>query len=281
MNNCLLFVFLYLMFSSIYNVVYKVISQNMKKAGSLTVLIEIVGSITSLTLMFLFKFKLPNNKFIYLLVLLSIIFYTIQNRLATTSRSKIKASSYGILKQISSIVVFFLGILFLKEDVTIRRVIAFILLLLSNVVAFYSPFKNKFNKYLILGVFANIFLGVAMFLDIITSKSFNISFYIFLILFIPALINLFFEKISFNDLKTEWISNNKKLIILTGMCFPIMTITKLYAYKLGEVSFITPLCSLTVILNVLMSYVFLNEKVNVFKNLIASTLIVIGLILLQ
>ena len=120
-----------------------------------------------------------------------------------------------------------------------------------------------------------------MFLDIITSKSFNISFYIFLILFIPALINLFFEKISFNDLKTEWISNNKKLIILTGMCFPIMTITKLYAYKLGEVSFITPLCSLTVILNVLMSYVFLNEKVNVFKNLIASTLIVIGLILLQ
>lgn len=60
-----------------------------------------------------------------------------------------------------------------------------------------------------------------------------------------------------------------------------MIISQLRAYQLGNVTVIAPLCALTVILNVIVGYLFLNEKDNLLRKIISEILIIISIILIK
>ena len=49
-----------------------------------------------------------------------------------------------------------------------------------------------------------------------------------------------------------------------------MIVVQLRAYQLGETTSVAPLCALTVIGNVLIVYLFLKERNNLLKKLIAA-----------
>lgn len=53
------------------------------------------------------------------------------------------------------------------------------------------------------------------------------------------------------------------------------------AYQLGNVTVIAPLCALTVILNVIVGYLFLNEKDNLLRKIISAIIIIISIILIK
>lgn len=280
-ENAYLFLFFYLIFTVIFNESYKVVSQNMKSAASLTVLVELIAGISSLIWVFLFKLKFPTDFKVYLFLGLAIIFYTIQNRLATYARSGMDASSYSIIKQLSNVFVFIMGFVFFKEELTLQKIIGAILLIGSNIIIFYQKGSWKNNRYLLVGVIANVCMGIALFLDVNTSNSFNLAFYVSITLLIPALLIFIIEKVKIKEIIYEWNMNFKKIILLTGLSWSLMMLTKLKAYQLGKVTKIAPLCSLTVILNVLFAFLFLKNKENLFKKLIASILIVIGVFLIK
>ena len=54
-----------------------------------------------------------------------------------------------------------------------------------------------------------------------------------------------------------------------------------FSNKLGKVTIVAPLSSLGVILNVIVSYLFLKEKDNLFKKIIASLLVMLGIFLIK
>lgn len=60
-----------------------------------------------------------------------------------------------------------------------------------------------------------------------------------------------------------------------------MRISQLRVYQLGNVTVIAPLCALTVILNVIVGYLFLNEKDNLLRKIISEILIIISIILIK
>lgn len=281
LENPYFFLILYLIVTVIFNETYRLITQNMKKPGALTVLLELIAGTCSLFLFPFFEIKIPNNPKIYFLLGLAIIFYAIQNRLATIARSGMDASSYGILKQISNIFVIIMGFLFLKEELVIKKLIGAILLIGSNILIFYQKGTWKRNHYLFLGIIANLCMGMALFLDINVSNSFNLAFYVTLILYIPSILTLLTEKIHINEILVEWKSNSKYLILLTGVNWSLMLITKLMAYQLGKVTQIAPLCSLTIILNVIFAFIFLRNRQNIGKKLLAGILVTFGIFLLK
>ena len=49
-------------------------------------------------------------------------------------------------------------------------------------------------------------------------------------------------------------------MLLTGTTWGISIVTSLRAYQLGNVTIIAPLCALTVMLNVIVGYLFLKER---------------------
>lgn len=281
LKDAYLFLFFYLITTVIFNESYKVVSQRMKSAGALTILVEMIAGIFSLLWVPFFEVKFPTDFKIYLFLGLAIIFYAIQNRLATTARSGMEASAYSIIKQLSNVFVIMMGFLFLKEELTIQKIIGSILLIGSNVLIFYQRGTWKNNRYLLLGILANLCMGMVLFLDVNTSDSFNLAFYVSITLLFPAILVFTIEKIKIKEIIREWKINSKNFILLTGICWSLMMITKLRSYQLGEVTKIAPLCSLTVILNVLFAFIFLKSRKNILKKLIASIFIILGVFLIK
>lgn len=281
LNSLQFYIIVYLIFSSIFNQSYKITTKNMKNPGALAILIELISSIFCIFLIPLFEIKFPTDYKIYIFLFIAIIFYTLNNRLSTTARSGMSASNYTILKQLSTVFMILSGIMFLKEPFILNKFIGAILIIFSNILVFYKKNNFKFNKYLILGVLANISLAIALFLDINYSNEFNLAFYVLLTFLIPSILIFIFERIKIKDIILEYKNSNTKIIFLAAISWVLMMISKLKSYQIGDIIVVAPLCSLTVILNVIFEYFFLKEKDNLLKKLLAGILIIIGIILIK
>ena len=281
LNNWLLYVILYLVITTAFTQSYKIATKTLKKTGALTVQLELIAAISALLLCPLFDFKFPTDIKIYIFLGLSIVFYTIKDRLDTTVIKGTEASIFNIIQQLSTVFMIFAGLIFFKEPFIINKFIGAILIILSNVLIFYKKGEGKLNKYIIFGILANISFAIALFLDVNISDNFNLAFYASITLGVPAVLIFTFERIKISDIKNEFKNGNKKAILLTAILWPLTIITNLRAYQLGNVTIVAPLCALTVILNVIVGYLFLNERNNLLKKIISAILIIVSIILIK
>lgn len=281
LNNWLLYVLFYLVLATMFTQFYKIATKTLKKAGALTILLQMIAGVSVLILCPLFEFKIPTDVKIYIMLGLSIIFYTISDRINTTVRSGIEASTFSMLKQLSTTFMIFAGLIFFKEEFVLTKFIGAMLIIFSNILIFYRKGKFEFNQYILLGVLANIAYTVALFLDVNISEGFNLPIYVALTLIIPAMLIMIFERIKPSEIKNELVNGNKKAIFITALSWGIMIVSQLRAYQLGNVTIVAPLCALTVILNVIVGYLFLNEKDNLLRKIISAIIIIISIILIK
>lgn len=277
----LVYVILYLIFAVIFNQAYKVSTKTLTKPGALTILLEVIGSLAILLLIPFFEIKFPTDPKVYLFLGLSIIFYTVNDRLNTTVRSGIEASTFSIIHQLATVFMIFAGVLFFKDPFVLNKFIGAILIVFSNILIFYKKGNGKPNKYIVLGLIANLFFTVALFLDVNISDNFNLPIYVALTLGVPAILIFVFERIKFSDIKEEFKNGNRKAILITSLSWSLSIIAQLRAYQLGNVSVVAPLCALSVILNVIVGYFLLKEKENLPKKILAAILIILGIILIK
>ena len=92
---------------------------------------------------------------------------------------------------------------------------------------------------------------------------------------------MIFERIKPSEIKDEFANGNKKAIAITASTWAMAIITQLRAYQLWNVTIITPLCALPVILNVIVGYLFLKERDNLVRKIISAILIIISIILIK
>lgn len=281
-NNWIVYVILYIVFATIFTQFYKIATKTLTKSGALTVLLELIGTISVLLLTPLFDMKFPKDSKVYLFLGLSIIFYAITDRVNTTVRSGIEASTFSMLKQLSTTFMILAGLVFLKEEFVLTKFVGAMLIIFSNVFIFFKKGNMKFNRYILLGILANLSFTVALFLDVNISDNFNLPFYVAMTLGIPAILIAIFERIKISDIKNEFKNGNKKAIFITGITWSIGILLQLRAYQLGgNVSVVAPLCALTVISNVIFGYVFLKEKDDLWKKIIAAVVIMMSIVLIK
>ncbi len=281
LDNWGFYVVLYIVLSTIFTQFYKISTKNLNNAGALTVVLEMIGVIAALLICPFFAIKFPSDIKVYAFLGLSIIFYAITDRVNTTVRSGIEASTFSMLKQLSTTFMILAGIAFAKEDFILHKFIGAMLIIFSNVFIFYRKGQFKMNRYIWLGVLANIAYTIALFLDVNISDNFNLPFYVALTLGIPAFLICFVERIKFSEIKNEFKKADKKVIFTTGITWSLSIIAILRAYQLQNVSIVAPIGSLTVISNVVVGYLFLNEKDNLLRKIIAGILIVISIVLIK
>lgn len=281
MNSWVTFVFLYLILATIFDQTYKIATKKMIKSGALTVLLELLASVLVLILFPFFEIKFPTDIKVYLFLGLSIIFYAVSDRLNTDVRKGVEASTFSIMKQLSTVFMTFSGFLFFKEQFIISKFIGAVLIILSNIIIFYRKGDGKFNKYVGLGIISNICYTIALFLDVNYSECFNLPFYVMLTLGVPAILIVIIERIKFSDLKNEFQKENRLPILITAIAWSSCIVAQLRAYQLGNVSIVAPLCSLVVIINVIVGYIFLKERNDLFKKILAAGLIILGILLIK
>ncbi len=279
--NYIIFVILYLILAVIFDQSYRIVAKSLTKSGPLTVILELIGAGSILLLSPFFKITFPTDIRVYILLGLSIIFYTIVDRLNTIVRSGMEASTFSVIRQLSTAFMIFAGFIFFKEPFIISKFVGAILIILSNILVFYKKGTAKIDKYVVLGILANLFFTIALFLDVNISNNFNLAFYVAITLGIPSILIFIFEKIKISDLKTEFRNGNKKMMIITAISWSTSIMATLKAYELGPASVVAPLCALAVILNVLFGYIFLKERKDVKKKVLASLFIILGVLLIQ
>ena len=279
--NWIIFVGIYLTVGVIFDQFYKIATKSLTKPGALTALLQMIGATTVLLISPFFEMTFPTDIKVYFFLGLAIIFYTISDRLNTTVRTGIEASTFSIIRQLSTVFMIFAGLIFLKEPFILNKFIGAILIIISNVLIFYKKGEAKLDKYIILGIISNICYTIALFLDVNISNNFNLPFYVAISLGVPGILIFIVEKVKFSDIKNELKNGNKKAIIVTGITWSLSIVSQLRAYQLGNVSIVAPLCSLAVIRHVIIGYFFQNERENMIRKIIAAILIVLGIVLIR
>jgi len=277
----ILFVILYILLAIIFTQTYKITTKTSKNDGALTILLQVMAGFSALVLCPFFKFSFTTDWKVYLFLGIACIFYAASDRLNTTIRGGLEASTFSIIKQLSTVFMIIAGLLFFKEEFVLKKIIGATLIIFSNVLIFYKKGKQKINKYIILAIIANIAFSIALFLDVNISDNFNLPIYVALTLLIPAMFITIVERIKIKDIKDEFKYGNKKSIIVTSVCWGTMIVSQLRAYQLGNVTSVAPLCALTVIGNVLVGYIFLKERSNLARKIIAALLVIISVFLIK
>lgn len=276
-----LFVCLYIVLAVAFTQAYKIVTKTSKSDGTLTVLLEFIAGTSVLILAPFFSFSFPTDWKVYALLAVACVFYGISDRINTTVRSGVEASTFSIIKQLSTVFMILAGLIFFKEPFICKKIIGAILILFSNIFIFYKRGSQKLDKYVMLGIISNLVYSIALFLDVNISDNFNLAFYVATTLLIPCLFITIFEKVKWENIKKEFKNGNKKAILITSLCWGSMIVVQLRAYQLGEATSVAPLCALTVIGNVIVGYLFLKERDNLWKKLIAAILIILSVFLIK
>lgn len=260
LNHWVIYIILYLVLETVFTQGFKIATKTLQKAGALIILLQLLAGSTVLLLCPFFEFKFSTNPSIYIMLGIAIIFYTLSDRINTTVRSGIEASTFSMLKQLSTTFMIFAGLIFFKEPFVLTKFIGAMLIIFSNVLIFYQKGKFQWNRYVLLGILGNITFSIALFLDVNLSESFTLPIYVASTLMIPAVLIMIFERVKPSQIKKEFVLGNKKAIVITALSWGVTIVSQLRAYQLQDVSIVAPLCAVSVILNVAVRICFLKGK---------------------
>ena len=258
---------------------YKLAVRNAKRDGAATVLLQIIGGISVLCLLPFLPIKFPSDIKVYLLLFLACIFYGLNDRLETTSRKHLEVSVFSIIGQFSTVFLILVGLIIFKEPIVLNKILGAGLILFANIFLFYEKGSLKLNKYILIGVLSKLLFTVAVSVDIGISRQFNLPFYIMLTFLFPAIVIFFGERIKWREVVYEYKSSSKRNYIITGVAWGLLSFFYLRSFQFGKVTTIVPIQATSVLINVLVAYFFLKERDHGLKKIIASILVVIGIIL--
>lgn len=170
---------------------------------------------------------------------------------------------------------------FLHEEITVRKIIGTIIILIGIAVTMYVDKKLKMNKGIFFVLLAALLMGLSdisgyYILRTLDASSYQIYFYLLpvftLLLVQPSTI----KKISY------YFKLDRAIKVTTLAIFDTLGMLALFfAYKAGgKASVIGPLSATKVIVTVILAIIFLKERTNIIRVLAGAAITVIGVILL-
>ncbi|MFA6467029.1 MAG: EamA family transporter [Patescibacteria group bacterium] len=278
-NTWQLYIVGYLVSVVIFFQYYKLAVKEAKNDGAATILLQVIAGLSILIFIPFFPIQFPTEIKFYIILSIASIFYALNDRLQVTARKHLEVSVFSILNMLKTFFLFVFGLLFFKENFIISKMLGALLILLGNGFLFYKKGKFKFDKYAIISIIATFIFAIAMSIDIGISKKFNLPIYISFTLLIPALILFLFGRQKFNDIVIEYNSVSKKHYFITGIFWGLTVLFTLRAYQLSSVTTIAPILATSVLLNVIVAYIFHKEKEHFIRKIVISALIFFGVYL--
>lgn len=267
--------------ATLYALMSKVLSINSDNPRAFSVIFGLSAAICSLLLFTIEPFSMrPVEIPLLLLTIISTILYAIYDRTQFYARKYLEASRISVIWKLSTFVSVLIAILFLKEDITIIKICAVLLILLGNILVLYNNKRVATDRGLVFAFVATFSVGIALVLDKKASAGFALPVYSAIIFFVPALYNQLFPLIPVKDLKRELQLASWKITALAG----INVLTYYFilkAYTLGDASSVIPVSSSDTILAVLLAILFLKERTHMKIKIIAALCAFVGIILIN
>ena len=271
----------FLFFSVLWTQSFRVVVKSSNKDAAITILVRSLTGVITLIWIPFFVIQFPTDLSTYFFLGLAIIFYAIADRLDVTARRGLEASTFGILSKAQTIFMMIIGLLFFREPFAITKIIGALLIVFSNVLVLYKKDNVRFNKHVVLAILSKLAFVIAMSLDIGISGNFNLPLYIGVTFIVPSALIFLFERPKISDITSEFKSGKKIAILTASISLSLGALFGLRAYLLGSVTTVAPLFATTAILNVFAGYIFLKERDNLLKKILAAILIIFGIVLIQ
>jgi drug/metabolite transporter (DMT)-like permease len=245
----------------------------------------VFNAYSSLIALALFSFEKwwfnPVPLYVWGLLLLSIILYTVFEGTHFYGRKYVDASTASILFRLNTVISVLASFIILKEPVTLNKILATVLIVFGTYLVTVKNLSLKMNKGVIYIFIATLALGLVRPVDKTAAIYFSPPLYTFLIYAGPTfLMPLFPRIIKFQELKQE-IMLGRWLIPLLGLINIFEYYFMLKAYALADASLVVPIVSLSTVFTVIVGIIFLGERDNVVKKIIAGILAFIGLLLIR
>jgi len=259
---------------------YKLAINGIKKDGVALVIFQLIGAVSVLVWVPFFPLKFSNDPKIYGLLIVAIIFYTVNDRIQATVKKHLEVSLYSILIQLSRVFLVLYGIFVFHQEINAPKMFGGILILLGTVALFYQKGKVAFNKYVGWAIFSAFLIATGMVIDVDISTKFNLPIYIAITLVVPALLIFMFERFSCQEIFIEFSSFRKKHFLITGIAWGIMILFAIRALQLGQMVFIAPLMAVSVFLNVVVAYFLHKERDHFLRKILVAIIIILGVYLI-
>jgi drug/metabolite transporter (DMT)-like permease len=260
---------------------FKKSNRKMKDAGSLTILLEVFTAFFALLLIPFFEWKFVININVIVVIIAVVIIYAITDRLNIEARYGLDPSVFSMLKQLSTVFLMIFGFIFLKEEIIIKKIIGASIIIFANLLLTLDNGKIKINKYFIMCFVSNFLFAIAMLINVNISDHFNLPFYTIMTVFLPSVLIFIFGRHTIKGLKKEFKRLKKGDFLVASFCWALMLIASVRAYQLGDVTIVAPILTLTSILNALYEFFICHNKKNFRVKLIASLLIILGVLLIR
>ncbi len=265
-----------------FNQFYRITAKKAKDTASMFIIIFLIMSGIFALMMPFDKFRISMDWKIYGLLFVAIILYAINDRIKALAYKHLDISVISVLTQLSKVIMFLYGIFIFKEILILQNVIGAVLIFSGVLMVIFKKNIFQINKYVWLMILAAFTFATALSIDVKISTQFNLMLYLLIVFLFPAIIVFIVEKKNFSDLRQEFNlhSENKKYYFLTGFFFAMAGIFHLLALRTGPMSVVAPLTMIVVLINTIFGYIFLKERNDLIKRIVASILVVVGVFLL-
>ena len=281
LNTWWLWTIVYLISAVVFAYNFKIANKNMKDPGALTILLEVITGIFSLLMIPLFDIKFKINTSILLTLLIVICIYAITDRLNTEARYGLETSTFSMVKRLSTVFMIIFGFLFLKEPIILNKLLGAVIIIIGNVILTYNKGKFEVNKYLLMAIISQFLFAIAMVINVDLSDHFNLAFYTWITVTIPALLITIVGRHKPKDIIKEFNRYNKPRFLIAAFSWALMLNSSIRAYQLGSITIVAALLSLTPILNSLVELIFNKDTNKIIQKIIVSILLILGVILVN
>lgn len=242
----------------------------------------LVGLLILAYTIFFHGFALPQLvNFVPNLILMSFL-YAFANLTLFKAFQTTEASEIAVIMASRSIWTVLTAVLFLHEIITGQRLVGVLLIVLGVVVISFKKGKWQLNKGHLLALLSAVFLGSAFTNDAFLLQTFDAFSYNSIAFFLPSLTLISFKPKSI--LKIKLFLNKKRLMkmLIASFFYGIAAVTIGLAYQAGgNASQIAPISQLSIVLTVVLAFIFLKERKNLLPKILGALLVFSGVILLK
>ncbi len=243
---------------------------------------QLLSSIFFLPL-FIKDFKIPEQGSAWILVIISSVLWSLVAYTGFKAHSKLEVSIKPIISKSKLLFVLLLSIIFLKETLTIEKIIGTTLIFTGIVILTYKKgrkFHSLREKGVQLTILSAFLTASVLIIDKYSTNYFNAGTYSFLVYFIPAIILTPFIINKKQELKSI-LKNNYKTTITAVLLGAANYYLMLKAFKLEDASIVVPIIELSTLIAVFGGIKYLKEKKEISKKIIAATIVIIGAIIIS
>ena len=206
--------------SAAYNLVGRIMAVKSTDGRVFSVLFNMIACVFAVFFFLIEPFKFRGiTVTVVLVTILSTVLMAVFERLQFVARKEIDASSLSIIFRLVPAVSVIASIIFLRESITLYKVVAVLLIVGGNLLVAITKGKGKLaiDRPTLIALVAATALGLAWTADKRAQIGYSASLYALIAWVLPTIYNFLTPPISVKELKHEWKNAGWGLVVLAGL----------------------------------------------------------------